>query len=223
MVEHITVPSPLPAAEDTNGSGASTAVLVPPGEASLPIEAPQPGGPAGPPANDGIAGMSALRGLMVYAAVLAFAGLYVDFMVVICRAPSGVRPAIDATLISAAAALSGVLGSAFALKLGVAPDKSAVNRGLAAHVASAARGQASPLAARIRQAVSLEPSDPNAKSWPLTFGIWVYAAVGSAVVAVYILNQNETPGTVKALAVTFGGYVVALVNMAYGMGRKAGN
>jgi hypothetical protein len=38
-------------------------------------------------------------------------------------------------------------------------------------------------------------------------------------VLVYILNQNETPGTVKALAVTFGGYVLALLNNAYGLSK----
>jgi hypothetical protein len=93
---------------------------------------------------------------------------------------------------------------------------------LAAHTAAAKANQASAVAAGIRRALSLEPSDPSSKSWPLTFGMWAYAAVASAVVVVYILNQNETPGAVKALAVTFGGYVIALINMAYGM-TKQGN
>ncbi len=47
--------------------------------------------------------------------------MYIDFIVVISTSKGGAKPAIDATLISAAAALSGVLGSAFALKIGVKP------------------------------------------------------------------------------------------------------
>ncbi|HWF36173.1 MAG TPA: hypothetical protein VG295_12420 [Solirubrobacteraceae bacterium] len=170
--------------------------------------------------NDGIAGMSAMRGLMLYGAVLAFTGLYIDFIVVISSAKSGIKPNIDATLISTAAALSGVLGSAFALKIGVRPSAGAVNRELAAHAARAQAKRASTIVAGFRRALSLEPSGSGAKSWPLTFGIWAYAIVASSVVAAYILNQNETPGAVKALAVTFGGYVIALINMAYGMTRQ---
>jgi hypothetical protein len=202
VVEHFTVPAPLPGQAGQDGAASA-------GAADQTTSG-----------NDGIAGMSALRGLMLYGAVLAFAGLYIHFMVVISTARSGVKPAIDATLISAAAALSGVLGSAFALKIGVAPNPSLVNSALAAHAAAAKEKQASAVAAGIRRALSLEPSDPSAKSWPLTFGIWAYAAVASAVVVVYILNQNETPGAVKALAVTFGGYVIALINMAYGMAKQ---
>jgi hypothetical protein len=203
VVEHFTVPAPLPGQDRQDGAGNADVA-----------EVPAAGG------DDSIAGISAMRGLMLYGAVLAFAGLYVDFIVVISTSKSGVKPAIDATLISAAAALSGVLGSAFALKIGVAPNPSLVNRGLAAHTAAAKANQASAVAAGIRRALSLEPSDPSAKSWPLTFGMWAYAAVASAVVVVYILNQNETPGAVKALAVTFGGYVIALINMAYGMTKE---
>ena len=169
--------------------------------------------------NDQIGGMSTMRGLIVYGAVLAFAGLFIDFMVVISTSRVGHKPSIDATLISAAAALSGVLGSAFALKIGVAPSPAAVNQSLADHLTDRNRSKT---AARIRQALSLEPSTTADKSWPLTFGIWVYGIVASATLAVYILNQNETPNAVKALAVTFGGYVLSLLNMAYGL-TKAGN
>jgi hypothetical protein len=169
--------------------------------------------------NDQIGGMSTMRGLIVYGAVFAFAGLFIDFMVVISTSRVGVKPSINATLISAAAALSGVLGSAFALKIGVTPSPAAVNQSLADHLSDTSRSKT---AARIRQALSLEPSSTTDKSWPLTFGIWVYGIVASATVAVYILNQNETPNAVKALAVTFGGYVLALLNMAYGL-TKAGN
>jgi hypothetical protein len=213
---HFTVPSPLPGQD-----GQADVAVAQEDGAAQPAQGQAPADQAAT-VNDGIGGMSALRGIMLYGAILAFAGLYIDFMVVISTAKGGVKPSIDATLISAAAALSGVLGSAFALKIGVAPNPSLVNRELAQHDAKVKNNAASALAARIRRALSLEPSDPTAKSWPLTFGIWAYAFVASAVLVVYILNENETPGTVKALAVTFGGYVIALINMAYGL-TKQGN
>lgn len=72
-----------------------------------------------------------------------------------------------------------------------------------------------------RRVLSLEPASTEAASWPKTFGIWVYAVVGSAVAITYVVNQNETPGTIKALAVAFGGYVIALVTAAYGMTTKS--
>lgn len=169
--------------------------------------------------NDQIGGMSTMRGLLVYGAVFVFAGLFIDFMILIITAKTGVKPSINGTLISAAAALSGVLGSAFALKIGVTPSPANVNQNLANHLSDPTRNRT---AARIRQALSLEPSATNDKSWPLTVGIWVYGFVASATVVVYVLNQNETPSSVKALAVTFGGYVLALLNMAYGLTKSSG-
>jgi hypothetical protein len=149
---------------------------------------------------------------------VAFAGLYIDFIVVISSAKT--KATIEPSLIAAAAALSGVLGSAFALKIGVAHRPEAVNKGLADHAANA-QTTTTHFTALIRRALSLEPSDVHAKSWPLTFGIWAYAIVASAVLAAYALNLHQTPDGVKALAVTFGGYVIALINVAYGMTKQA--
>jgi hypothetical protein len=75
--------------------------------------------------------------------------------------------------------------------------------------------------AKIRQLLSLEPGDTQTASWPKTFGIWVYAIVATAVALTYILNQTETPGTIKALAVAFAGYVIALINGAYNLSKKS--
>ena len=202
-----------------NGQGAVVAGAVTGNGARLVGAEPSDGGGGGgQPAGDGIGGMSALRGLLVYAAVLAFAGLYIDFIVVISNSRSGVTPAIDGTMISAAAALSGVLGSAFALKIGVTPTSAQINQGLARHATQAKhKGLASKFAVTVRRALSLEPERPDANSWPLTLGIWAYGAIATAVAVAYVLNQNETPGAVKALAVTFAGYVLALIHMAYGL------
>ncbi len=217
MVEHFTVPNPLPGQDGQNGAAVAPDLGLADQDFN---KAAQTGAPA--ELNDGIAGMSALRGLMLYGAVLTFAGLYTYFMVVISTSRHGVKPTIGAALISAAAALSGVLGSAFALKIGVPPHPSLVNRGLAAHQKAAdANGVGLKVTAFVRQVLSVEPSDVNSKSWPLTFGIWAYAVVAAAVAVVYILHQKETPDAVKALAVTFGGYVIGLVNMAYGMTKHA--
>jgi hypothetical protein len=171
--------------------------------------------------GDGIAGMSVLRGLVVYAAVLAFAALYVDCIYLISQAKPNSTPNIAATLTSAAAALAGVLGSAFALRMGNPGSQAVINQQLAQHldrtVASNSRGWWDTPAGKLRLVLSLEPSAPNQKSWPITFGIWVYAIVGSAVAVTYALNQHETPGPIKALAVAFAGYVIALLSVAFGV------
>jgi hypothetical protein len=76
----------------------------------------------GPLSHEGsaprIAGLSALKGLVLYGAIFTFAGLYVYFIVRITTARAGSAPKLDAALVSAAAALAGVLGSAFALEIG---------------------------------------------------------------------------------------------------------
>jgi len=172
----------------------------------------------GPLAHDAaaprIAGLSALKGLVLYGAILTFAALYVDFIVQISTAHSGTTPKLDATLISAAAALAGVLGSTFALEIGTTTPESSTNYNLYQAVERASTTKAR-LAARVWQVLSLEPKTTTSASWPKTFGIWIYALVASAVAITYVLNQNETPGTIKALAVAFGGYVLALVTAAY--------
>jgi hypothetical protein len=161
-----------------------------------------------------IAGLSALKGLVLYGAIFTFAGLYIYFIVQITSAKAGIAPKLDASLVSAAAALAGVLGSAFALEIGTTTQESSTNGNLSQAIDRATTSKQK-AAARIWQILSLEPKSTSAASWPKTFGIWVYATVASSVAITYVLNQNETPGTIKALAVAFGGYVIALVTAAY--------
>jgi hypothetical protein len=162
----------------------------------------------------GIAGLSALKGLVLYGAVLTFAGLYIDFIMQITTARSGAPPRLDAALVSTAAALAGVLGSAFALEIGTPTADSSTNQNLNVAIERAS-GTKQRTATRIWQVLSLEPKSISSASWPKTFGIWVYAIVASAVAITYVCNQRETPGTIRALAVAFGGYVIALVTAAY--------
>ena len=170
----------------------------------------------GPPTASRIAGISTLKGLVLYGATFTFAGLYIYFIVKISDAAAGRHPTPDTALISAAAALAGVLGSAFALEVGTTSDTTATNTALDAQVKAAnGAGMVKKALARIWQALSLDPRNVNSSSWPKTFGIWVYAIVASAVAITYVLNQNETPDSIKALAVAFGGYVIALVTAAY--------
>ncbi|MFZ0091322.1 MAG: hypothetical protein WAL63_17565 [Solirubrobacteraceae bacterium] len=161
-----------------------------------------------------IAGLSVLKGLVLYGAILTFAGLYGYFVIKIAGARAGSPPHLDATLVSAAAALSGVLGSAFALEIGTPPAPDDTNRQLDQAIGQATGAPAKTLT-RIWQALSLDPSSTSAASWPKTVGIWVYAGVASAVAITYVLHQHETPDAIKALAVAFGGYVIALVTAAY--------
>jgi hypothetical protein len=168
--------------------------------------------------QDSIAGTATLRGLMLYGAVLTFAGLYGYFIIAILSAAPHKPPAFDAATLSAAAALSGVLGSAFALRIGIVPTH--VNAALKAHLAQTPANRGQKLGQVLHQTFSIEPGDQQSKSWPLTCGIWVYAIVGSAVAVTYIFNQNQTPGAVKALGLTFAGYVLALINSAYGLSKS---
>ena len=154
--------------------------------------------------GDGIAGMSALRGLIVYTAVLAFAGLYIDFIVLISRAQPNHVPTIDSAKITAAAALAGVLGSAFALRVGN-PTAQLINVNLHNALTDVNNPKTKTptrkkLSVYVHRALSLETSHPNRKSWPITVGIWLYAVVGSAVAITYALNKQETPASIKALA-----------------------
>jgi hypothetical protein len=177
-----------------------------------------------------IGGVSVLKGLVLYAAVLAFASLYVDFIVRIFSASAGKPPTLDTSLVSAAAALAGVLGSAFALSVGSPSDPGSTNAGLhealTAAAASAKEGSTPPTRSQrssllLRRALSLEPSNTTSASWPMTFGIWVYAFVAAAVAVTYAVQPAETPGAVKALAVAFGGYVITLITVAYGITTRS--
>jgi hypothetical protein len=159
-----------------------------------------------------IAGLSALKGLAVYAATLSFAGLYGYFIVRISTA-AGPPPILDSVVLSAAAALAGVLGSAFALEVGVTTPRGATNSRLDRLVRAAKPNRRAHL--RVQQLLSLEPINVNSSSWPKTIGIWVYAVVGAAVAVTYALNPHQTPPMIKALAVAFAGYILALLTAAY--------
>jgi hypothetical protein len=169
---------------------------------------------APPAAAPKIAGLSVLKGLVLYGAIVTFAGLYGYFIVRISTAKAHTPPSLDAALVSAAAALAGVLGSSFALEIGTTTDPASTNDQVKAAL-KRARTLRQQVSAHARQLLSLEASSTESASWPQTIGIWVYAVVASAVAVTYVLNQNETPGTIRALAVAFGGYVIALVKTAY--------
>jgi hypothetical protein len=168
-----------------------------------------------------IGGLSVLKGLLLYGATLTFAGFYAYFMERIASASQGSPPALDAAMVSAAAALAGVLGSAFALVIGVPTDPSTTNLGLAEMLDSTTEApKVTKARAWIWKLLSLEPGGAKRPSWPLTFGIWSYAAVASAVAITYLLNQAETPEAIKALAILFAGYVLAFVTAAYGIAKS---
>jgi hypothetical protein len=171
--------------------------------------------------QDAIAGTSMLRGLLLYAAVLAFAALYIDFIVQILSRSTAGAATLNPAMVGTAAALAGVLGSAFALSMGVTPRQ--LNTSLEQHIdrerKKAAKTKTPPkltFALFLHKALSVEAGGKKDKSWPLTFGIWAYATVGSAVALTYIFNQRHTPDAVKALAVTFAGYILALIHNAFG-------
>jgi hypothetical protein len=163
-----------------------------------------------------IAGLSILKGLVLYGATLTFAGFYGYFIAEIVTAADGEPPTFNGAMVAAAAALAGILGSAFALVVGVRTD--VTNEGLERALEDPALKKEKKT--RLRRLLSLEPGGPDKASWPLTFGIWLYALVASAVAIVYLVNQAETPEAIKALAVAFAGYVIAFMTAAYGLASR---
>jgi len=196
------------------------------GTARQPADDPGRTPPVGAAANGGdnnggstglagrIAGLSVLKGLVLYGATLTFAGFYAYFMEQIAAAATNTPPHLNTAMVSAAAALAGILGSAFALVIGV-PVR-ATNKGLEAALSPEPKKRRR--GTWLRKVLSLEPGGTDHASLPQTFGIWMYAAVASAVAIVYFVNQGETPTEIKALATAFAGYVVAFMTAAYGIG-----
>ena len=181
--------------------------------AKAPVQAP-PQGIAGR-----IAGLPVLKGAVLYGATLTFAALYADFMTNIFSATNGKPPVFDAALVTTAAALAGVLGSAFALAIGVPTTDASTNKDLGIAEGKANKTRPEKLVVLIRKTLSIDPSAADKPSWPMTFGVWAYALVGTAVAITYVLNPGETPGAIKALAVAFAGYAVALITTAYGLSK----
>jgi hypothetical protein len=167
-----------------------------------------------------IGGLCVLKGTIIYATTLTFAGFYIYFMLEIFQA-NGKPPTFDPAMVSASAALAGVLGSAFALVIGLPTDKSSVNPGIQEAIDNAAKPMEK-IVPWLRKILSYEPRNAQSSSWPMTFGIWAYAVVASAVAVTYFLNQNETPDTIETLAVAFAGYVIALLNSVYQLTTNGG-
>jgi hypothetical protein len=180
---------------------------------------PPPPAAGDPPFAARIAGLPVLKGLILYGASLTFAGFYAYFMEEIVSAKSGSPPGLSGVLIGAAAALAGVLGSGFALAIGVPTGADQVNKALAAEVRKNPSGFHKAVVG-LRKLFSFEPADDNRASMPLTFGIWTYAIVASAVAIVYFVHSAETPDAIRALAIAFAGYIVAFLHTAYGNASK---
>jgi hypothetical protein len=178
-----------------------------------------PPAPAPPGIASRIAGLPVLKGAVLYGATLTFAALYADFMANIFSATDGTPPVFDAALVTTAAALAGILGSAFALAIGVPTTDASTNSHLGIKDGKKPKTAREKLVVLIRKIFSIDPSAVDKASWPMTFGVWAYAIVGTAVAITYVLNPGETPEAIKALAVAFAGYAVALVTTAYGLSK----
>jgi hypothetical protein len=155
-----------------------------------------------------VGGVRLLKALIVFALVVAFAGLYSFFMVRIWQQPHGQTPKFDNGLVSVAGVLAGILGGGFALALGVA------------------KPAGEPPPSKLGQAAAKLPGGDHATltrsldaltwmSFPVTVGIWTYAVIGAAAAATTVLNTEETPNVVKALASVFGGYIFAVGTLAF--------
>ena len=133
-------------------------------------------------------GIDELRKVIVIIVILGFVGLYLYFDVQVLQAANNTPPVLGDAVVGVAALLSGALGSAFAVALGVKPP-----------------------------GAEKEGPLPPLKTI-LGLGLWVYVFVGFFTAIVYLLNPNETPGAVSAVALAFVGYAVAVVTGAYKSG-----
>jgi hypothetical protein len=131
--------------------------------------------------------VQSLRKFLVAVLVLGFVALYFSFLASIWSADDGLPPRLDDALVGLAAVFSGALGTAFAVALGAKET-------------------------RVGLAFSL-PKVPL--STLLLAGVWVYALVGIVAVVTFALNVDETPDSIRALALVIVGYVAAIVTNAY--------
>lgn len=129
-----------------------------------------------------------LRKILVALFLAGFVALYGYFLIAIIQAPSDTPPQLDDRLVGLAATMSGVLGTAFAVALGVKSQGG------------------------VRGAFALPSISLNTL---LGVGLWAYAAVGVAALVTYILNLDETPGSISSLALVLVGYVAGAVTNAY--------
>jgi hypothetical protein len=150
------------------------------------------GGDGGPQPH----GMSLLRELMIAAAVLAFFVVWVVLLAKVWNAPDDKPPELDDLLVGAGAGLAGAIGAGFALAMGLEKKK--------------------PDDESLAYGPGLPRFDPEkTRSWILTVGIYGYAALSATALATWLLNQDETPKEIQALAIGFAGYVLSLVTSAF--------
>jgi hypothetical protein len=135
---------------------------------------------------------SLVRGLTLFLAEVAFLSLVLSFVVRTFSAKAGVPPDLPDVQASAAGALAVALGGGYALTLGIPSADSIV-------------GQSTVITVK---KLFLE------KVW-LSLGVLLYLIAGVATCIAYGLNEAETPGVLKTIAVGFGGYVIAYIGVAY--------
>jgi len=102
------------------------------------------------------------------------------------------QPTINGAVVGAAGALAGIFGTAFAALLGL-PVVTKQNDGTFWGV--------------VKSVVTVDNV--------LAAGVVLYMVEGALLGGTYLIREVESPGVVKAIAVAFGGYVIAYVGKAY--------
>jgi hypothetical protein len=141
--------------------------------------------------QEGIA--SIVRAITLAVAEMAFLALIISFVVQTIQAKAGSPPDLPDVQVSAAGALAVALGGGYAFMLGI-PTKTPADS-----------------EASILNVVKTMFSE---KLW-LSLGVIFYMVAGIATCLAYGLNETETPGILKTIAVGFGGYVIAYIGAAY--------
>jgi len=137
----------------------------------------------------------------VMCAELAFVALFAWIMWQTWAASNGQPPSISGVREGAAGSLAVLLGAGYASVLGIQPQDSAKSATPTGFVA-----------------LSKSVKDFLVNRLILFLGVFLYLLVGVASCVTYALNEGEAPAILKAVAVGFGGYVVAFIGSAYQRG-----
>ena len=116
-------------------------------------------------------------------------------------AKAGTVPGVSGAIAGTAAALATTFGLGYASILGVPAS------GGDTFAAPANAGPLRKMLAWLDHVLTLNNL--------LGAGVFAYMAAGAGLGATYIFNQTESPGVVKAIAVAFGGYVIAYIGLVY--------
>jgi hypothetical protein len=152
-----------------------------------------------PPVDKNVVRIAVL--VLLFAGVGAFLGLFSYFFYEIWDArfmnpPAKKATKLDKDLVYAASLIGGILGTYFAVVIGVQKRDPATNE------KKLKVGKAIVPGKRVLEALG-------------TFAFLAYLAVGAWALLTFAVCKVQSPDTIKTVAATFGGYIVALMGAVF--------